>query len=246
MRPEDSVQIQENLGSDIAMAFDECVANPSTREYVSASADRTVRWLKRCKTAHSATEQQLWGINQGGVYADIRARNMREIAELDLDGYAIGGLAVGETAGEMYAMIEVVEEHMPAEKPRYLMGVGTPTNILEAVSRGVDMFDCVMPARNARHGHLFTSHGQLNLNNEKYKTDASPVDENCGCPLCKTYSRAYLRHLFKAGEMLAMRLAVMHNLWFYNELMSKIRAAIDEKRFAAFHGEHIGIFDRRA
>ncbi|GHU93801.1 queuine tRNA-ribosyltransferase [Clostridia bacterium] len=250
MRPEDSIRIQQNLGSDIAMAFDECVANPSPREYVSASADRTVRWLERCKTAHKARHnsesQQLWGINQGGVYADIRARNMREIARLDLDGYAIGGLAVGETAEEMYAMIEVVEQFMPTEKPRYLMGVGTPTNILEAVSRGVDIFDCVMPARNARHGHLFTSHGQLNLNNEKYKTDPSPIDDNCGCPLCKNYSRAYLRHLFRAGEMLAMRLAVMHNLWFYNDLMAKIRTTIEENRFAAFRDASIGVFDKRA
>ncbi|GHV06901.1 queuine tRNA-ribosyltransferase [Clostridia bacterium] len=247
MRPEDSIKIQANLGTNIAMAFDECVANPSTREYVSASADRTTRWLKRCKAEHARISggMRLWGINQGGVFADIRRRNMIEIAELDLDGYAIGGLAVGESASEMYEIIEVVEEHMPTDKSRYLMGVGTPSNILESVRRGVDIFDCVMPARNARHGHLFTSNGRMNMLNEKYSRDGDAIDKNCGCPLCKSYSRAYLRHLFKAGEMLAMRLAVAHNLWFYNHLMEDIRTAISENRFEAFYREHIEVFDRR-
>ena len=226
MRPEDSIAIQNALGADIIMAFDECVENPSTHKYVKASAARTVRWLKRCVAAHTQDTQSLWGINQGGIYEDIRVENMREIAELDLPGYAIGGLAVGESAEEMYRIIEAVEPHMPADKPRYLMGVGTPENIIEVVKRGIDFFDCVLPARNARHGKLYTSEGELNIRNEKFKRDNSPVDPKCGCELCQNYSRAYLRHLFSAGEMLAMRLAVGHNLRFYNDLMENIREKI--------------------
>ena len=241
------MQIQSNLGSDICMAFDECVENPAPRKYVKESADRTYRWLVRCKEENARLnalpetvnpQQMLWGINQGGTYADIRVNHMKRIAELDLPGYAIGGLAVGETAEEMYDIIEAVEPYMPKEKTRYLMGVGTPTNIIEAVARGVDFFDCVMPARNARHARLFTWEGAINLKNAKYILDENPIDPKCDCPVCRRYSRAYIRHLFVAEEMLAMRLAVMHNLHFYNQLMAKIREALDEDRFEAFRREY--------
>ena len=243
MGPEESMMIQSNLGSDIAMAFDECIEIPSTYEYVKQSCDRTHRWLGRCKTAiaeynslHDAVNpgQVLFGINQGATFHDLRIEHMKKISELDLAGYAIGGLAVGETHQEMYDTIEAVEEYMPKDKPRYLMGVGTPGNIIEAVSKGVDFFDCVMPARNGRHGHLFTWNGIVNIKNEKYAWDKSPLDSACGCPVCKSYSKAYMRHLFKAGEMLAMRFAVMHNLFFYNELMAKIREAIENGNFDNF------------
>ena len=254
MGPEESMRIQANLGSDIAMAFDECIKIPSPYDYVKASCDRTVRWLERCKAAlerYNAEPdainpgQVLFGINQGAVFHDIRVEHMKRIAELDLAGYAIGGLAVGETAQEMYDTIEVVEEHMPKDKPRYLMGVGTPGNILEAVSRGVDFFDCVMPARNGRHGHLFTWKGIINIKNAKYECDESPIDPECGCPVCRRYSKAYLRHLFKAEEMLAMRFAVMHNLWFYNNLMQRIRDALDAGSFEAFRRQYSAVLDTR-
>ena len=244
MGPEESMRIQANLGSDIAMAFDECVENPSPYEYVKQSCERTVRWLARCKVEHDRLMAQpdavnpgqlLFGINQGGTFADLRVWNMKETAKIDCDGYAIGGLAVGEPAETMYEIIEAVEPYMPQDKPRYLMGVGTPVNILEGVLRGVDMFDCVLPARNARHGKLYTWKGALNIKNEKYKTDDRPIDPDCDCPVCRSFSRAYLRHLFAAGEMLGMRLAVMHNLYFYNDLMAKIRQALDEGRFTEFH-----------
>ena len=243
MGPEESMQIQSNLGSDIAMAFDECIENPSPREYVQASVERTTRWLERCITEHARLNaqpncvnpgQMLFGINQGGTYADIRQQHMERIAQLDCDGFAIGGLAVGEPTQVMYDIIDAVEPHMPADKPRYLMGVGTPSNIIEGVARGVDFFDCVMPARNARHAKLFTWEGAMNIKNEKYKLDERPIDPNCGCPACRSFSRAYLRHLFVAGEMLAMRLAVLHNLWFYNELTARIRQALDQGCFQAF------------
>lgn len=248
MGPEESMRIQSNLASTIAMAFDECVENPAEYEYARDSCERTVRWLYRCKTEmdrlNSLPEtlnkkQMLWGINQGSTYADLRIDNMRKIRALDLDGYAIGGLAVGETAEEMYRMIEAVEPEMPKDKPRYLMGVGTPANILEAVKRGVDIFDCVMPSRNARHGHVFTSEGCRNLFNAKYTLDELPIDENCGCPTCRNFTRAYLHHLFKSGEMLAMRLAVMHNIYFYNTLLEKIRFAMDNTAFEQFYNENI-------
>ncbi len=254
MGPEESMQIQSNLGSTIAMAFDECIENPAERGYVAESCKRTYRWLCRCKKEMARLNslestvnphQMLFGINQGSTYADIRIDHMKRIAELDLNGYAIGGLAVGETADEMYHIIEAVEPFMPKDKPRYLMGVGTPTNILEAVERGVDLFDCVMPSRNARHGHLFTSLGIINLNNKKYETDSLPIDPNCDCPACRKYSRAYIRHLLKAGEMLGMRLAVLHNLHFYNDLMYKIRAALDEGRFAEFKKEALKTIGKR-
>lgn len=253
MGPEESMQIQANLGSDIAMAFDECIKIPSPYEYVKASCDRTTRWLQRCKTALQEYTSQddavnpgqvLWGINQGAVFHDLRIRHMQQIVELDLPGYAIGGLAVGETAQEMYDTIEVLDPHMPKNKPRYLMGVGTPTNIIEAVSRGIDFFDCVMPSRNGRHGHLNTWSGIININNKKYEMDESPIDPQCDCPVCKRYSRAYLRHLFKSGEMLASRLAVMHNLYFYNKLMEKIREALDTDTFAAFRAQYSGMLDQ--
>ena len=252
MGPEESMRIQSNLGSDIAMAFDECVANPSTREYVKPSCERTLRWLERCKAEHdrlnSLTDtvnprQMLFGINQGGIYPDLRVWHMQETAKVDCDGYAIGGLAVGEPTQTMYDIIDAVEPHMPKDKPRYLMGVGTPSNIIEAVARGVDFFDCVMPARNARHGKLYTWEGTLNIKNEKYKTDPSPIDPACTCPACRSFSRAYLRHLFAAGEMLAMRLAVLHNLHFYNELMVRIRAALDEGTFEEFRRTYSGKLD---
>ena len=247
MGPEESMSIQWSLGSDVAMAFDECIENPSPKDYVKKSCDRTVRWLIRCNNTLNELKQRedtvnpgqvLWGINQGGTYKDLRVEHMKEIAKLDLAGYAIGGLAVGETAEEMYEIIEAVEPHMPSNKPRYLMGVGTPTNIIEAVARGVDFFDCVLPARNARHGHLCTSQGIINLNNNKYRNDPTPIDPECDCPVCRKYSRAYVRHLLKAGEMLGMRFAVMHNLYFYNKLMADIRLAIDEGRFEEFRNEH--------
>lgn len=254
MSPEISMQIQSNLGSTIAMAFDECVENPSTREYSSRSCARTTRWLIRCKEEMARLNslpdtinphQLLFGINQGCVYDDLRVEHMKEIAKLDLDGYAIGGLAVGEPAAEMYRIISAVEPHMPKDKPRYLMGVGTPGNIIEAVSRGVDLFDCVMPSRNARHGHLNTWSGIRNIMNAKYAEDLSPIDPECGCPTCKRHSRAYLRHLFKANELLAMRLAVMHNLYFYNTLMERIREALDNDTFKEFHDKYVELLDTR-
>ena len=254
MGPEESMRIQSNLGSDIAMAFDECVGIPATYEYVKNSCARTVRWLQRCKTALAAYNaepdavnpgQVLWGINQGAVYHDLRVEHMKAIAELDLPGYAIGGLAVGETAAEMYETIEQVEEHMPKDKPRYLMGVGTPGNIIEAVYRGVDFFDCVMPARNGRHGHLYTWEGVINIKNKKYERDAGPIAEGCNCPVCRSYSRAYLRHLFKAEEILAMRFSVMHNLYFYNDLMARIRQALEEGNYGAFRQKYAEILDSR-
>ncbi len=254
MGPEESMRIQSNLGSDIAMAFDECIKIPSPYEYVRQSCDRTVRWLERCKKAlneyNSESDavnpgQVLFGINQGAVFHDIRIDHMKRIADLDLPGYAIGGLAVGETAEEMYDTIEAVEEHMPKDRPRYLMGVGTPGNIIESVWRGVDFFDCVMPARNGRHGHLFTWEGIINIKNAKYERDEGPIAPGCDCPVCRRYSRAYVRHLFKAEEMLAMRFAVTHNLWFYNDLMRRIRTALDEGRFAEFRGRYSKILDTR-
>ena len=254
MGPEESMRIQSNLGSDIAMAFDECIKIPSPYEYVRQSCDRTVRWLERCKKAlneyNSESDavnpgQVLFGINQGAVFHDIRIDHMKRIADLDLPGYAIGGLAVGETAEEMYDTIEAVEEHMPKDRPRYLMGVGTPGNIIESVWRGVDFFDCVMPARNGRHGHLFTWEGIINIKNAKYERDEGPIAPGCDCPVCRRYSRAYVRHLFKAEEMLAMRFAVTHNLWFYNDLMLRIRTALDEGCFAEFRGRYSKILDTR-
>jgi queuine tRNA-ribosyltransferase len=255
MGPEESMRIQSNLGSDIAMAFDECVENPSPYDYVKKSCERTYRWLERCVAEHKKLneaedcvnpQQQLFGINQGGTYADLRVWHMKEIAKLDCDGFAIGGLAVGESTEVMYEIIDAVEPHMPEDKPRYLMGVGTPSNIIEAVARGVDFFDCVMPARNARHGKLFTWNGTVNIKNEKYKNDPRPLDEGCGCPTCRNFSRAYLRHLFKAEETLGLRLAVMHNLYFYNTLMEEIRAAIEEDRFEAFRQTYSEKLSKRA
>ena len=254
MGPEESMQIQSHLASTIAMAFDECVENPSPYDYVKKSSDRTIRWLKRCKTEMERLNslettinksQMLFGINQGGTYRDIRVENMKEIAQLDLNGYAIGGLAVGEPAEVMYEIIETVEPFMPKDKPRYLMGVGTPVNILEAVYRGVDLFDCVMPSRNARHGHIFTSQGVINMNNAKYRLDERPLDEACDCPTCRRHSRAYIHHLIKSGEMLAMRLTVMHNLYFYNTLMEKIRQALAEGRYEEFYRQQREILGRR-
>ena len=254
MGPEESMRIQANLGSDIAMAFDECVKIPSPRDYVQRSCDRTFRWLERCKTALAAYNQEddavnpgqmLFGINQGAVFHDLRIEHMKKIAELELPGYAIGGLAVGESHQEMYDTIEAVEPYMPKDKPRYLMGVGTPGNIIESEARGVDYFDCVMPARNGRHGHLFTWGGIINLKNEQYARDEQPVDPACDCPVCRRYSRAYVRHLFKAEEMLAMRFAVMHNLYFYNSLMQHIRDSLDEGTFRQFRGKYAQILDKR-
>ena len=254
MGPEESMQIQSHLGSTIAMAFDECVENPATYEYAKKSCERTVRWLKRCKAEmkrlNSLPEtinknQLLFGINQGCTFDDLRVENMKEIAELDLDGYAIGGLAVGEPKEDMYRIISAVEPHMPKDKIRYLMGVGTPGNIIEGVSRGVDLFDCVMPSRNARHGHLNTWNGIININNKKYEKDSQPIDPQCDCPTCRNFSRAYIRHLFKAKEMLAMRLCVMHNLYFYNTLMEKIREALDKDEFAEFKEKYVELLDKR-
>ena len=247
MGPEESMRIQSNLGSDIAMAFDECVENPAQYDYAKASCERTLRWLERCKIEHDRLNalpdavnpgQMLFGINQGATYADLRIWHMKAIAKIDCDGYAIGGLAVGEPTQVMYDIIDAVEPYMPKDKPRYLMGVGTPSNIIEGVARGVDFFDCVMPARNARHGKLFTWSGTLNLKNEKYKLDEKPIDGQCDCPVCRNFSRAYLRHLFKADEILALRLAVMHNLYFYNKLAQRIRDALDAGEFAAFRAEY--------
>ena len=254
MGPEESMQIQSNLGSDICRAFDECIENPAPRDYVKKSVDRTYRWLERCKTENARLNalpdavnpsQMLWGINQGGTYPDIRIDHMKRIAQLELPGYAIGGLAVGETAQEMYDIIEAVEEYMPSHKTRYLMGVGTPTNIIEAVARGVDFFDCVMPARNARHARLFTWDGMLNLKNAKYQLDQQPIDPKCDCPVCRRYTRAYIRHLFIAEEMLAQRLCVMHNLYFYNQLMARIRQALDKGSFASFREAYSERLSRR-
>ena len=254
MGPEESIRIQANLGSDIAMAFDECVKIPSPRDYVQRSCNRTYRWLERCKNALDRFRaeddavnpgQMLFGINQGAVFHDLRIEHMKKIAELDLPGYAIGGLAVGETHQEMYDTIQAVEEYMPKDRPRYLMGVGTPGNILEGVARGVDFFDCVMPARNGRHGHLFTWRGIINIKNEKYAQDEQPIDPQCKCPVCRRYSRAYVRHLFKADEMLALRLAVAHNLYFYNSLMAEIRRSLDEGRFDLLRREFSEILDKR-
>lgn len=246
MGPEESMQIQSNLGSTIAMAFDECIENPSPRDYVQKSVDRTTRWLVRCKNEMARLnslpdtvnkEQLLFGINQGGTYDDIRINHAKAIAGLNLDGYAIGGLAVGETHEEMYRIIDSVVPNLPADKPVYLMGVGTPANILEAVDRGVDFFDCVYPSRNGRHGHVYTRFGKLNLFNAQYEKDARPIEEGCRCPACRSYSRAYIRHLLKAKEMLGMRLCVLHNLYFYNHLMEQIREAIDEGRYSEFKKE---------
>lgn len=243
MGPEESMQIQSNLASAIAMAFDECIPIPSTREYVEKSVARTTRWLERCKVEMDRLnslpetinkEQMLFGINQGATFKDIRIEHAKTIAKMDLDGYAIGGLAVGETHEEMYEIIDAVVPYLPEDKPIYLMGVGTPANILEAVDRGVDFFDCVLPARNGRHGHVFTKDGKINLMNAKFELDKRPIDEGCQCPACKSYTRGYIRHLFKAKEMLAMRLCVLHNLYFYNKLMEDIRAAIDGGYYKEF------------
>lgn len=247
MGPEESMQIQSHLGSDIAMAFDECVENPAQYDYAKASCERTLRWLERCKAEHDRLNalpdtvnprQMLFGINQGATYRDLRIWHMQQIAKLNCDGYAIGGLAVGEPTEVMYDIIEAVEPYMPKDKPRYLMGVGTPSNIIEGVARGVDFFDCVMPARNARHGKLFTWQGSLNIKNAKYKLDDKPIDPTCDCPVCRRFSRAYLRHLFTAEEMLGMRLAVMHNLYFYNKLTRRIRESLDADCFADFRAEY--------
>lgn len=254
MGPEESMQIQSNLGSDIAMAFDECVENPAPYEYAKASCERTLRWLERCKAEHDRLNalpdtvnpgQMLFGINQGATFPDLRVWHMKETAKIPCEGYAIGGLAVGEPTQVMYDIIDQVEPHMPQDKPRYLMGVGTPSNIIEAVARGVDFFDCVMPARNARHGKLYTWEGAINIKNEKHKLDGGPIDPACGCPVCRSFSRAYLRHLFTAEEMLAMRLAVLHNLYFYNTLTRRIREALDNGAFAAFRAEYSEKLARR-
>ena len=248
MGPEESMQIQSNLGSTIAMAFDECAPSKSSRQYMQDSVDRTTRWLKRCVKEMDRLnslpdtinkEQILFGINQGATYADIRIEHAKRIADLDLAGYAIGGLAVGETHEEMYDIIEHVVPYLPQNKPTYLMGVGTPANILEAVERGVDFFDCVYPSRNGRHGHVYTKFGKINLFNAKYECDAEPIEEGCRCPACRNYSRSYIRHLLKAKEMLGMRLCVLHNLYFYNHLMEDIRGAIDEGRYSEFKKERI-------
>ncbi len=248
MGPEESMQIQSNLASTIAMAFDECVENPCEKSYAKESSEMTVRWLKRCKNEMARLNsldstinknQMLFGINQGSTYPDLRVENMKQISELDLDGYAIGGLAVGEPAEVMYNIIEAVEPFAPENKPRYLMGVGTPENIIEAVYRGVDFFDCVMPSRNARHGTLFTSVGIVNINNAKYETDDTPLDPNCNCHTCRNFSKAYLRHLFKANEILALRLAVIHNLYFYNNLMADIRSSLDNGCFEDFRRANV-------
>ena len=254
MGPEESMQIQSNLGSTIAMAFDECVENPAEHSYSKVSCERTTRWLKRCKTKMAELNsmettinpnQLLFGINQGCTYNDLRVEHMKEIRELDLDGYAVGGLAVGEPTEVMYDVLDHVTPEMPTDKIRYLMGVGTPAKILNAVERGIDLFDCVMPSRNARHGHLFTTVGIININNKKYDRDMTPIDPNCRCPVCQRYSKAYIRHLLKAEEMLSQRLLVMHNLWFYNTLMEDIRKALDEGRFAEFKLEKEEIYATR-
>lgn len=254
MGPEESMQIQSNLGSDVAMAFDECVENPATYAYAAASCERTYRWLVRCIAEHRRLNalpdtvnprQMLFGINQGATFPDLRIQHMQRIAELDCDGYAIGGLAVGEPTEVMYEIIDAVEPYMPQDKPRYLMGVGTPSNIIEGVARGVDFFDCVMPSRNGRHGKLFTWEGTVNILNEKYAVDPGPISPSCGCPVCRSFSRAYLRHLFKADEVLALRLAVLHNLWFYNELAAHIRQALDDGTFSEFRARYSGALEQR-
>lgn len=247
MGPEESIQIQSNLASTIAMAFDECIENPSTHQYVADSIERTTRWLYRCKDEMERLnslcdtinkKQMLFGINQGSTFDDLRIKHMEDIAKLDLDGYAIGGLAVGESTDEMYRIIDVVEPFMPENKPRYLMGVGTPSNIIEGVARGIDMFDCVMPSRNARHATVFTWKGVMHLNNKCYETDSRPIDEECDCPACRNFSRAYIRHLFKAKEQLAGRLAVTHNLYFYNTLAERIRDSLDNGTFEQFRSKY--------
>lgn len=254
MGPEESMRIQSHLGSTIAMAFDECMENPAEYDYAARSVARTTRWLKRCKAemerlnAQPDTinpQQLLWGINQGSIYDDLRIEHMKQIAELDLPGYAVGGLAVGESAEVMYHILEILEPYMPKDRPRYLMGVGTPANILEGVRRGIDIFDCVMPTRNARHGHAFTMQGVRNLMNAKYILDESPIEEGCQCPTCRHFSRAYIHHLLKAGEMLGMRLMVLHNLYFYNTLLEQIRDALDQGTFEAFYRSHIEKISRR-
>ena len=251
MGPEESMQIQSNLASTIAMAFDECPSSVATREYVQNSVDRTTRWLQRCKTEMQRLNsledtinknQLLFGINQGAIYADIRIEHAKRISEMDLDGYAVGGLAVGETHAEMYHILDEVVPYLPKEKPTYLMGVGTPANILEAVDRGVDFFDCVYPSRNGRHGHVYTNHGKLNLFNAKFELDDRPIEEGCNCPACRNYSRAYIRHLLKAGEMLGMRLCVLHNLYFYNHLMEEIREAIEKGEYKEFKAKKLAGF----
>ena len=254
MGPEESMQIQSNLASTIAMAFDECVENPAPYEYVKKSCERTYRWLKRCKAEMERLnslpdtinkQQMLFGINQGGIAEDLRVWHMKEIAKLDLPGYAIGGLAVGESHEEMYHILDLVLPHAPENKPRYLMGVGTPSNIIESVARGIDFFDCVMPSRNARHGFIFTWGGTMNLMNQKFERDPQPIDPNCQCEACRNYSRAYIRHLFKAKEMLGLRLAVIHNLYFYNELVAKIREAIENDTFDKFREKYSPMLDKR-
>lgn len=251
MGPEESMQIQSNLAATIAMAFDECPPYPATKEYMEASVDRTTRWLERCKKEMNRLnsleetinrKQMLFGINQGGTYTDIRIQHAHRISEMDLDGYAIGGLAVGESHSEMYRILEEVVPHLPQNKPTYLMGVGSPANLLESVERGVDFFDCVYPSRNGRHGHVYTHQGRLNLFNAKYESDARPIEPGCGCPACKSYSRAYIRHLIKSKEILGMRLCVLHNLYFYNTLMEEIRLAIDENRYTKFKLETLESF----
>jgi queuine tRNA-ribosyltransferase len=252
MGPEESMQIQSNLGSTIAMAFDECPSSVASREYVQASVDRTTRWLERCKAEMARLnslpdtvnkEQLLFGINQGAIYGDIRIAHADTISKLDLDGYAVGGLAVGETHEQMYHILDEVVPHLPQDKPTYLMGVGTPANILEGVARGIDFFDCVYPSRNGRHGHVYTNHGKLNLFNAKYELDPKPIEEGCQCPACQHYSRAYIRHLLKAREMLGMRLCVLHNLYFYNHLMEEIRDALDQGNFAEYKEMHLAGFE---
>jgi len=254
MGPEESMQIQSNLGSDIAMAFDECVENPATYQYAKASCERTLRWLERCKKEHDRLnalpdtvnpQQMLFGINQGATFPDLRVWHMKETAKIECDGYAIGGLAVGEPTEVMYEIIDAVEPYMPEDKPRYLMGVGTPSNIIEGVARGIDFFDCVMPARNARHGKLFTWKGTMNIKNAKYKLDDQPIDPECDCPVCRRFSRSYVRHLFTAQEMLGMRLAVMHNLYFYNKLTERIREALDKGEFEAFRAQYSELLSQK-
>lgn len=254
MGPEQSMQIQSNLASTIAMAFDECPSSVATREYMENSVARTTRWLARCKAEMQRLNsledtinksQLLFGINQGGIYDDIRIEHAKQISELDLDGYAVGGLAVGETHEEMYRILESVVPYLPSDKPTYLMGVGTPANILEAVERGVDFFDCVYPSRNGRHGHVYTNHGKMNLFNKKYELDERPIEEGCQCPACRSYTRAYIRHLLKAGEMLGMRLCVLHNLYFYNHMMEEIRQAIEEDRYQSYKKAKLAGFEQK-
>ena len=254
MGPEESMQIQSNLGSTIAMAFDECISNPAEYNYTKRSIERTTRWLARCKKEMARLNslettinphQLLFGINQGATYDDLRIRHMKDIAELDMDGYALGGLAVGEETEVMYHIIEQVEPFMPKNKIRYLMGVGTPMNIIEGVYRGIDLFDCVMPSRNARHGHLFTWSGIVNIGNAKFQNDSRPIDAECDCPVCRHFSRAYVRHLMKSGEILGMRLAVMHNLYFYNTLMEKIRESLDNGTFNEFRNKYLQLLAQR-